>query len=62
MGRIPDRAVAAALALTLSGACVAQTSAGRYPDRPLRIIVPLVVGGPGDIQDRKSTRLNSSHT
>ena len=55
-----------AAAATLPIPAVAQT---RYPDKPIKLIVPFAPGGVVDVIarlwaaaiDRKSTRLNSSH-
>ena len=47
--------VAAAAALIISVPAQAQ----KFPDRTVKVIVPYVAGG--GTEDRKSTRLNSSH-
>ena len=48
-------------ALRLTLAVAACTASAAYPDRPIRLVVPVAPGGAVDV-DRKSTRLNSSHT
>ena len=46
------RTLAGVTALCLAGAAHAQTTAGGYPDRPVRIIVPFAPAGPTDVTAR----------
>src|SRR5262249_13880661 len=43
---------AAVLALALATNAIAQTAAGGYPSRPLRLVIGFAAGGPADIFGR----------
>jgi len=43
------RALVTTLTAVIGGACVCQSAAAQLPDRPIRIIIPYVAGGPADV-------------